>query len=401
MLRLAVETNFRSNMASLRRFPKSPFWFACFTGPDARRIQRSTKEINKRRAQRIADQYEAAALEARLGLLSERQARKIIGEIFEISNRQKLPNDSIDDFFGRWLESVKIESSAKTYQRYSGIIERFLAWLGTRAKLGLHHLTSVDIVHFRDALAKRHSPASVNLALACIQAGLSKAFDDRLVDVNEGSRVSRLGDDRQNKHERRAFSDAELRAILKVADREWKGMILCGVYTGMRLGDVSRLRWENVDLQDRELRFKTEKTGRQQVIPIAEPFHRYLVEIAGTDDPRAPLFPRAFDTRQRDIPTGTLSNQFYRLMTTAGVVEKRTNKSKGKGRSTLRSTGSLGFHCLRHTATTLLKRAGASDVVAREIVGHATAAVSRTYSHIDSATLRAAIDKLADLTGDL
>src|SRR5258708_16914060 len=111
-------------MASLRRFPKSPFWFDCFNGPDARRVQRSTKEINKRRAQRIADQYEAAALEARLGLLSERQARKIIGEIFEISNRQKLPNDSIGDFFRRWLESVKNESNEETYPRYSGIIEQ-------------------------------------------------------------------------------------------------------------------------------------------------------------------------------------------------------------------------------------------------------------------------------------
>lgn len=387
-------------MASLRRFPKSPFWFACFTGPDGRRVQRSTKEVERRRAQKIADQYEAAALESRLGFLSERQARKIISEIFEISNRQTLPNDSIEDFFSRWLKSVKIESSPKTYQRYSGIIERFLAWLGTRAKLGLHHLTSVDIVHFRDALSQKHSPASVNLALACIQAGLSKAFDDRLVDVNEGSRVPRLGDDQKNRHQRRAFTDAELRAILRVADQEWKGMILCGAYTGMRLGDVSRLRWENVDLQGRELRFKTEKTGREQVIPTAEPFHRYLVKIAGSDDPRAALFPRAFDTRQRDIPTGTLSNQFYRLMTAAGVVEKRTNKAKANGRSAPRSTGGLGFHCLRHTATTLLKRGGASDVVAREIVGHDTAAVSRTYSHIDTATLRAAIDKLPDLTAE-
>jgi hypothetical protein len=48
----------------------------------------------------------------------------------------------------------------------------------------------------------------------------------------------------------------------------------------------------------------------------------------------------------------------------------------------------------------LLKRAGASDVVAREIVGHETAAVSRVYSHIDTATLRAAIDKLPDVTAE-
>src|SRR5258707_2211071 len=103
MLRLSVETNFRSNMASLRRVPKSPFWFACFTAPDTRRVQRSTKEINKRRAHKIADQYEAAALEARLGFLSQRQARTVIRDIFDISNRHKLPNGSIDELFARWL----------------------------------------------------------------------------------------------------------------------------------------------------------------------------------------------------------------------------------------------------------------------------------------------------------
>jgi len=55
---------------------------------------------------------------------------------------------------------------------------------------------------------------------------------------------------------------------------------------------------------------------------------------------------------------------------------------------------------LRHTATALLKRVGASDVVAREIIGHDTAAVSRTYSHIDIATLRTEMDKMPDLTAE-
>ena len=385
-------------MASLRRLPNSRYWIACFTGSDGRRIQRSTKEIDRNRAQKIADRYGEAAHTARLGFLAERQARRVIGDIYAISNREVLPTDSVEDFFTRWLDSKKVDSSPKTFQRYSGIVSRFFEWLGPRVKLGLQHLSSQEIVHFRDYLAKKHSPASVNLSLGCIQAGLSQAFSDRLVDVNEAGRVSRLSDDPNKKQQRRAFTDAELRSILKVADPEWKGMTICGVYTGMRLGDISILRWQDVDLTGRELHFKTEKTGREQVIPIAEPLHRYLVEIAGNDDPQAPLFPRAFALRQRDIPTGTLSNQFYRLMTLGGIVEKRTNKTKGKGRTSARQSGGLGFHCLRHTATTLLKRAGASDVVAMEIIGHDTAAVSRTYSHIDTATLRLAIDRLPDIT---
>ena len=37
---------------------------------------------------------------------------------------------------------------------------------------------------------------------------------------------------------------------------------------------------------------------------------------------------------------------------------------------------------LRHSAVTMLKASGVSDVLAREIVGHESAAVSRHYTHL-------------------
>jgi integrase len=40
-----------------------------------------------------------------------------------------------------------------------------------------------------------------------------------------------------------------VRAILNLADEEWRSMILFGLYTGQRLGDIASLRWNNVDLQ--------------------------------------------------------------------------------------------------------------------------------------------------------
>jgi hypothetical protein len=48
----------------------------------------------------------------------------VIGEIYEISTREKLRGDGIGDFFTRWLERVKVESSPKTYQRYEGVTKR-------------------------------------------------------------------------------------------------------------------------------------------------------------------------------------------------------------------------------------------------------------------------------------
>ena len=394
-------------MASLKRFPGSRYWYACFTGADGYRRQVSTKEVDKRRAQKIADCLESAAHKARIGGLAARQARKVIGEIYEISNRESLPSDTIADYFSRWAQALPTTHGHKTAVRYSGIVKTFLTWLGeTSAQRLLFQLNSAELARFRDYYSKAHSPASVNTALDCIQSALTDAFQDNLIDINEAKRVVRLPDKADNPQERRPFTDLEMKALLDVTadDREWRGMILCGLYHGFRLGDVADLCWPNVDLVLRQFRFDTEKTKRAMNVPIAKPFYRYLMDIDG-DDPTGPLFPKIYALRQRDVPTSALSNQFYRIMEKAGVVKKRTNKKKkdGPGRCGKRKSPGLGFHCFRYTATSLLKRAGVSDAVAREIIGHESAAVSRIYTNIDTETLQAAISKMPDLnaiTGD-
>jgi hypothetical protein len=72
-----------------------------------------------------------------------------------------------------------------------------------------------------------------------------------------------------------------------------------------------------------------------------------------------------------------LSNQFREILVAAGLVEPRGHEATGKGRSQARETSEISFHSLRHSAVTMLKASGLSDVFAREIVGHESAAISR------------------------
>jgi hypothetical protein len=53
---------------------------------------------------------------------------------------------------------------------------------------------------------------------------------------------------------------------------------------------------------------------------------------------------------------------------------------------------------IKHFLVTLLKAAGVSDFIAREIVGHDSAAVSRQYSHLSSEHKRQAMRNLPDVT---
>jgi integrase len=172
-------------------------------------------------------------------------------------------------------------------------------------------------------------------------------------------------------------------------------IILFGLYTGQRLGDIASLTWQNIDLTRAELGLVTRKTKRRVIVPLAAPLEKFLSEVPAGDDPTQPIFPKAAATAKR---TGTLSNQFYEIMTDAGLARPRNHVSIGKGRSNRRTFNELSFHSLRHTATSLMKDAGISPAIVQDIIGHESPAISAHYTHIGEPAKRQAIAAMPDVT---
>jgi integrase len=237
---------------------------------------------------------------------------------------------------------------------------------------------------------------------------LSEAHAAGLTDRNPAHGV-RQAKGRDKRTKRRAFTVDELRRILKIVRRrandeqlgeqgrkyyrEWTGLILFGVYSGQRLGDIAALTWRNVDLVTKELVLISEKTERTQIIPLHDALLSHLLTLPGADDPREAVFPIASRCR-----VGTLSNQFHRILADAGLALKRSHQSLGKGRSARRVISELSFHSFRHTNTSLLKNAGVGSAVVQDLVGHESAAMSALYTHIDAESKRKAITALPDLS---
>ncbi len=348
-------------------------------------------------AQRIANKFEDASREAGAGRFTESRARKAIADIFSIANPDPLPSTAADVFLHSWLKRKELEAGEKTHAKYVSVISQFRGRLGAKAKRDISSITAADITRFRDDLAKRVTVGTVNVALKILRSAFGQARRDGLVDVNEAERVTALK--RRDRFERRPFTLPELKRILAVASDEWRGMILFALYTGARLGDIADLTWNNLDTGRQEIRFVTGKTGRRQILPIAPPLLRYIVEsLPASDDPNAPLFSRIHATHQRHTHAGNLSNEFFNILVAAGLAKKKTHKATGKGRGAKREQNEVSFHSLRHTATSLLKNAGVSEAVAQEFIGHDSASVSRSYTHIETETLRHAAAKLPDVT---
>lgn len=376
-------------MASIRKHPKSPFWFACITLPDGRQTQRSTKQTDPKRALKFAQKLE----EAGRAKLTEKQARKIIGEIYQMVNGEILPGSTARDFFIKWAINKKRETAESTARRYYDDVQKFIASLGRKAEQDINDITRADVVDFRDALGNRLSATSANHAVKIIRMALKDALIAELVDRNVAFGVKRVKH-RGEVNARRAFTLPELKKILsKATGDEWKGMILFGLYTGQRLTDIARLTWQNLDLDSNELAFVSGKTKRSMRIPLAAPLQRYIAKLPAGDDPKQPLFPRAFGTSR----SGSLSNQFYEIMVEAGLAADRSHNAAGNGRSAKRAFNAIGFHALRHTATSLMKNAGISPAIVQDIIGHDSPAISAHYTHIEQTAKRRAVNAMPDL----
>jgi integrase len=193
---------------------------------------------------------------------------------------------------------------------------------------------------------------------------------------------------------RRPFTDDELVAVYFAGDEEWKGMVVTGSATGMRIGDVALSVVGDFDSRTGFLR----PMNRKADLIEAKPLPSWLVEhwkakFQGRP-PDEPLFPRAYKWMWINgrLASSRVAMEFKALLIRAGV--RQPGKVRGVERVGANKYLPLTFHCLRHTYTTLLKIACASEAMAREIVGHKSASVSQIYTHIDEKTTKAAVEDL-------
>jgi integrase len=318
-----------------------------------------------------------------------------VSDVFTAANIESMPSASVKSWCETWTEAKAIETEESTHARYKRVIDRFAGFLGdAKSKRDLSTLQSNDIARFRDHEAKELSRSTANLNVKVLRMCLGEAVRQGLLTVNPAMRVKLLKSRKEAK--RRAFTLPEIKRILKACgdDVEWRGLILFGLYLGQRLGDLAKLTWRTVDLNSGEIAFTAHKTGRRIILPLVQPLVDYLSALPSSDNPNAYIFPNAAAHKR----TNSLSNQFREIMADAGLVEPRRHEKTKQGRDQTREPSEISFHSLRHSAVTMLKAAGVSDFIAREIVGHESAAVSRQYTHLTTDDKRAAMQRLPDVT---
>jgi len=155
--------------------------------------------------------------------------------------------------------------------------------------------------------------------------------------------------------------------------------------TGMRRGEIMSLRWENVDLLNRQVRLSAGETknGEGRIIPLADELVEVLktqLHFRNTQFPECPfVFFRTIRTKAKPVPSwlpiGDIRKAFEAACTAAGL------------------TGTI-LHDLRRSAVRNMVRAGVQERVAMRISGHKTRSVFDRYNIVSEQDLTDAVRKL-------
>jgi len=375
-------------VASITKKPRSKYWFACFRDLQGKQRRLSTKQTDRKKAMKVAEQYEQFSQRK----VPVHTVRQTLAELAREAYGETFPSATVRQFIDAWLKSKAPPVVAPaTHDFYRKSMTKFLEFLGTAAELDLSVVTRKMITEFRNQVAQKASATTTNHDLKAIKLIFRSAKRDGYI-IEDPSEFVESVRRKTSEDARRPFTISEIRSVIDVADKEWSSLVLFGLYTGQRLADLATLRWDNIDLARNEIRIKTRKTGKRLSIPIAPALKAHVASLpAGRE---GYLHPKAAATVTRQKRSGTLSNQFADLLAQAGLRDKAPHRSKGKGRDAKRSSNGLSFHALRHTAVSLLKDAGIPEAVVMELVGHDSKAVSAHYTHVGTEALAKAVAAL-------
>lgn len=368
-------------------------WLAGFRDASGKRRTRSTgllaTERNRREADKIAFEYERASR----NMQSAQQVRRTISGLYRELTSQDMPVVTLRVHIDQWLKSKQTSVVPRTLGFYRLSCDRFADYLGKDREIG--EVSREDVESFRDSLVPRYAPKTVNHQVKVLRMLFRDARDRALLVDDPTEFVKTVKD--QRVLVRRPFTMDEIRLVLKHCDQEWRSMVLFGLYTGQRLGDVARFQWENVDMDKRQISLVTSKTGKSLKIPLPDDLMKHLESLPAPISQKQPIHPEAYSIVTDQDKSGHLSNRFGKILASAGLRDPKSHKSTGKGRAAKRETNGLSFHSLRRSTATYLHEAGVPMSVAMALIGHDSADIHSIYVNVGDEALREAAKKLPSI----
>lgn len=287
------------------------------------------------------------------------------------------------DFAAAYLDSVGRSLRPSTMVSYAANITRFTKLYGD---LPLKEIRAENIEAFIASL-KGLSPASINIALRSLRAMFRRAIVHGHISSSPmaGVPMARVPEktfppfltlEQYWGHVEPVMPSNRFRAACRLA-----------MFSGMRLGEIGALRWQDIDFDLNEIRIESRdgwqtKSGKGRVVPLLDPVRDALTLLPKSH--QSVLGVRT-GTKKETPDTSTISRMWRELVAKINSDEDLIPP--------------ITFHGLRHSYATWLAASGLPLRSLQAVLGHADIATTMIYTHVQPQHLTEQVRGIAQAVG--
>lgn len=331
-----------------------------------------------------------------------KEVKTKLSDLPKIEQKIQLPQNqerTFGEVLSLWMEHNRIRLKGGTVNKYQNLIDTHIMPELGRVKLSALDSTMINTFLTQKMTSGRLdnkgglSASYVRSIMLIVSSSMKYAVEEQMclplkTPICKPSATKKdlpiLNKDEQKRLERHLLSDLD----------NTKAGILISLHTGLRIGEICALAWEDVDLQNHIIKVRhtvarvrksdsridnssclildTPKTAAStRDIPISSALLPILITIRNqssskfvVSDSQTFLSPRTFEYR------------YHRLLEESGI-------------------SSINYHALRHTFATRCIEAGVDVKSLSEMLGHANVGVTlNTYVHSSMELKRVQLEKL-------
>jgi len=319
----------------------------------------------------------------------ELEAKRQAEERFkkETQKRKNMPFDKLAVKYIEWAKGEK-KSYRDDESRYLNHIKSTLGNVPIK-DISMIHLEKLkkELKSRNGRYGKKLSDATIKHCLVLVRQMFNRAISWKMyhgtnpvtATARENKKFLRTADNKRV----RFLSHEEANLLLsdlKSRSQQLHDICQLSLYTGMRMGEVFSLNWNDIDLEHGNISIKDPKSGVSRNVYVTDPLKRMFQRIkANTSRTRGLVFKDKKGNKIREI-----SNVFDRAVEKLGFNKDVTDRRD-----------KVVAHTLRHTFASWLAMQGEPIITIQKLMGHSNLEMTLRYAHLSPSHERTAVEKLA------
>jgi len=259
-----------------------------------------------------------------------------------------LVKNLVDEYLLKEYTGSRPKAQAKKLEFWTDII-------GERVIIDI---TKNDIYLALKQLPSNFSNATINRYKAAISVVFGYACRAYDLPTNPVRKIPSLP---ENNERTRFLSEAErTRLFSSCRASHWDKLyliVLLAITTGARKGELTQLRWNDIDFERRTAYVSTTKNGQPKVLPLTESVIKELQLFNKNDSSLI------FASKVKEEVAYCFNKPWKKALEDAEIKDFR-------------------FHDLRHSCASYLAQSGASLIEIADVLGHKQISVTKRYAHL-------------------